>query len=456
MQDRIVDTHAHLDDKRFDTDRPEVIARAIDAGVSFIIVPGTDLETSRRAIELTEEYEPVFATVGVHPHEVDGLGDHFCDELRELASHDKVVAIGEIGLDHYRDLSPRPKQRKAFEAQLALARELDLPVVVHCRDADEDIERMLTDGLRGVLHCFSGSVGWALRAVNLGFHIGIDGPVTYKNATKLREVTGAVPVNNLLVETDCPYMVPLPHKRSERNEPAYVQLVAEKIAEIKGLSLEDVARVTSLSVSRLFGIPCADETSRIAYVIRNSLYLNITNRCPNSCVFCIGEQTDFVKGHCLRLEREPTMEEIKSAMGDVSSFDEVVFCGYGEPTERLDVVKEIARWVHDREKPVRLVTSGLGDLVNGRPIATELKGLIDRVSISLNTADARQYAELARGRFGDTAHPAIINFIESCKGNVPEIEVTAVDYPGVDVKVVASLAENMGVGFRARRYNGSG
>jgi len=339
----LVDTHGHLDDERFDADRDAVMERAIEAGVAFIINPGTDLDSSRLAVELAEKHDCVYAALGVHPHESGQLTDKACAVLRKLADHEKVVAIGEIGLDYYREFSPREDQREAFRKQLDIASELALPVIVHSRDAHAEVEEMLGEAgragkLRGVLHCFSGSPEWAQRAVAMGFHIGFDGPVTYENATKLRKIAAAVPDERLLVETDCPYLPPVPHKRSERNEPAYVRLVAERLAGIRKVSYEDICRVTGLAAARLFGIPSADESGKVAYVIRNSLYLNITNRCSNRCTFCTRQKNAYVKGHRLWLDREPSVEGIIAACGDISHYDEVVFCGYGEPTERLDAL----------------------------------------------------------------------------------------------------------------------
>jgi TatD DNase family protein len=454
----LVDTHAHLDDARFDADRDEVIARATDAGVAFIICPGTNLDTSRIAVELAEKHDGVYAAVGVHPHDALGMTAKDCDELRRLAGHAKVVAVGETGLDYHRELPAPDVQREAFRRQLELAAELDLPVIVHSRDAHAEVEAMLKEAsvsakLRGVLHCFSGSGDWAARAVKIGLHVGFAGPLTYENATNLEKIAAAIPVERALVETDSPYLVPRPHKRSERNEPACVRLVAEKLAHIRKLSTADVSRVTGLAAARLFGIPSADEDAKVAYVIRNSLYLNITNRCSNHCSFCIRQTSAYVKGHRLRLEREPTVEQIQSAAGDIRPYDEVVFCGYGEPTERLDVVKEVARWVKDRGKPVRLVTNGEGDLINKRSIALELAGLVDRLSVSLNTADAAQHVTLCRSEFGREAYGAILKFIESSKAGVEDIEITAVAVSGVDMNAVAELAKKMGVRFRARQYN---
>ncbi len=454
----LVDTHAHLDDPRFDRDRDDVISRAHEAGVAFIINPGADMPSSRKAVEIAEKHERVFAAVGVHPHEAKTLDAAALAELKKLASHPKVVAIGEIGLDYYRDLSPRDVQRDAFRRQLDLAAECDLPLILHSREAHGDVEAMLVEHaggkpLRGVLHCFSGDAAFAARAMKMGLLLGFDGPLTHENSSALRAVAAAIPVERALIETDSPYLAPLPKRKGDRTEPSDAVIVARKLAEIRKLSYADVCRVTGLSAGNLFGIPSADERAKIAYVIRNSIYLNITNRCSNRCTFCIRQSSDTVKGHHLWLEKEPAVEEVIAALGDVTPYDEVVFCGYGEPTERLDVVKEVARWAKSKGKKVRLVTNGEGDLLNSWPIAPELAGLIDRVSISVNTTDPAQFERLCRSEFGDKAHAAVLKFVASCRGIIPDIEITAVSAPGVDMDAVASLAAKLGVEFRPRQYN---
>jgi len=250
----LTDTHAHLDFPQFDGDREEVIERALAAGVRRIINVGADLASSRRAVALAEAHPPIYAAVGVHPHDAKTLTDEALAELLGLARHPKVVAIGEIGLDFYRDLSPREAQRQAFERQLALARELGLPVIVHDRNAHAEVMDVLRRrGLRGVLHCFSGDLEMARQAIEMGFYISVAGPATFKNAKRLPEIVRQLPLERLLIETDCPYLAPHPH-RGRRNEPAYVRLVAEAVADIKGLPLEEVARVTTANARALFGL----------------------------------------------------------------------------------------------------------------------------------------------------------------------------------------------------------
>lgn len=266
MSDVLIDTHAHLHDPKFDADRDAVIERMREAGVVAAVTIGTDLAASRAAVELAARYPDVWATVGVDPHEAAGFTADTLAVLRELAQSPQVVAIGEIGLDYYWDEAPRPVQARVFEEQLALARELGLPVVIHNREAHADTLAILRTwaanhpwrGQRplGVLHCFSGNVLMALEAVELGFLISLAGPVTFKNAKKSVAVAQQVPLEGLVVETDAPYLSPHPY-RGRRNEPARVRLVAERIAEIRGIPFSAVAHATTVNACRLFGLSTA-------------------------------------------------------------------------------------------------------------------------------------------------------------------------------------------------------
>jgi TatD DNase family protein len=261
----LVDSHAHLDFSQFDADRQEVITRAREAGVEMIVNAGAGLEASQAGVALAETYPQIYAAVGVHPHEAKTLNENVLEELRALAQHPKVVAIGEIGLDYYRDRSPRPVQRQAFQQQLALAAELGKPIIVHDREAHDDVMNMLrqwagevraTDhpiNQLGVMHCFSGDLAMAREVIEMGFYVSIPGPVTFTNARRLPELVDALPLERLLIETDCPYLTPHPH-RGKRNEPAYVRLVAEAIAQIRGIPLEHVARITTANAQTLFGL----------------------------------------------------------------------------------------------------------------------------------------------------------------------------------------------------------
>src|SRR3990172_1983306 len=277
----------------------------------------------------------------------------------------KIVAIGEIGLDYHYDNSPREIQKEIFKRQLALAIETGLPVVIHSREAKKDtLEIIKESGInKGVLHCFSGDMDMAEKAMAMGFYISMAGPVTFKNAKKPREIAKEIPDDYLLIETDAPYLAPEPF-RGKRNEPSYLVHTARTIAELRGISTEDIARITTLNAKRLFRIGQIQEKGEIAYKIRDSLYLNITNRCTNNCSFCIRFITDYVKGHNLRLLHEPTENELKSAIGNPSHYKEIVFCGYGEPLIRLDAVKSLSQWIKQNKGMVRINTNGHGNLIH--------------------------------------------------------------------------------------------
>jgi TatD DNase family protein len=254
----LIDTHCHLDFTQFDGDRERVWQRALAAGVAVLINPGADLESSRRAVRLAERNERVFAAVGVHPHAAATLDDAALDELRQLAAHPRVVAIGEIGLDYYRDLSPRVQQQMALTKQLELATEMHLPIIVHQREAADDVMAALRrwrsiaiDRPRGVLHAFSGNLAMAREAIQLGFCIGVAGPVTFQNARQLPEVISRLPVDSLVVETDAPYLTPHPH-RGQRNEPAYLPLVVHRVAELVSQPPEMAAAQLTATARRLF------------------------------------------------------------------------------------------------------------------------------------------------------------------------------------------------------------
>lgn len=252
----LFDTHAHLDFDDFKSDRDEVVARASRAGVSFIINPGCDVETSRKAIALSRRYETVYAAVGIHPNSTADAVPGDSAEISRLASSPKVIAIGETGLDFYRDRSPHDIQIRAFRGQLDLARSLDLPVIIHFRAVEFDgIELTgseLFTGVRGVFHCFGGSVGFAEKVVSLGFYVGFDGPLTYPKSDRI-EVARAVPLDRCLIETDAPFLSPQRY-RGERNEPAFVADVADKLAEVKQIDVQEVIGITTQNARKLFGI----------------------------------------------------------------------------------------------------------------------------------------------------------------------------------------------------------
>jgi TatD DNase family protein len=253
----MIDSHAHLDDPVYDPDRNDVIRRAFDSGLEAIVTIGCDLKTSRAAVEIADRNDRIFAAVGLHPHEASHADDETLEALRTLARHPKVVAWGETGLDYHYMHSPKEAQQEAFRNQVRLAREADLPVVIHMREAEADTFKILqsekSDRLRGVFHCFTSGASACREALELNFMISLSGIVTFPKAGELRAVAENVPLDRLMIETDCPYLTPVPH-RGSRNEPSFVRYVATKIAELRpSVTLETVTAATAENTRRLFG-----------------------------------------------------------------------------------------------------------------------------------------------------------------------------------------------------------
>lgn len=253
----LFDTHVHLNAEQYADDLAEVVERALQAGVEQMTVVGFNRPTIEKAMELVETYDFLIASIGWHPVDAIDMTDDDLQWIEELSAHPKVRAIGEIGLDYYWDKSPKEIQQEVFRKQIRLAKKVKLPIIIHNREATSDLIAILKEEgaseVGGIMHCFSGSVETAKECLELNFYISLGGPVTFKNAKKPKEVAKAVPLERLLIETDCPYLTPHPF-RGKRNEPAYVKLVAEQIAELKGLTLAEVAQATTENAKKLFAI----------------------------------------------------------------------------------------------------------------------------------------------------------------------------------------------------------
>lgn len=450
-----IDTHAHLFFENFSDDIDEVINRAKENGVDYIIVPATDLATSKESIELAEKYEMIYATVGIHPHDTKEWNDSLLLEIEKLTKHPKVVAIGEIGLDYYYDFSPKEQQIKAFKSQLDLANKLELPVVIHNRDSDVDMMEIIQSycgtGLKAQFHCFNGSLADALEFMKMNHFISFTGNITFKKSDGLREILKHIDLNHLMLETDSPFMTPIPY-RGKRNEPAHVKIVAEKISEIHNLSIKEVGRITSLNTFRFFGIGSAPETS-FTYLLDNSLYINVTNRCNADCTFCRRKEDPFLRGYNLGMKKseEPTADVYIKEIGDPKKYDEIVFCGYGEPTIRWDVVREVAKYVKANGGKTRINTNGHGNIINKKDITPEMKNTIDVVSISFNSFDSKQYAELMR--VSEDHFDEMKNFARLAKPNVKKVVMSVVSLDEVEIEKSRKVVEDeIGVEFRVRKY----
>lgn len=450
-----VDTHAHLFYENFKDDLDDVIKRAKENGVDYILVPATDITTAEETLKLCDNYDFIYAAVGIHPHDTKDWDDSLLSKIEQLAKHPKVVAIGEIGLDYYYDFSPKTQQIKALRSQIELALKLELPVIIHNRDSDEDMMEIISSycstGLKAQFHCFNASLNDAIEYMKMNHFISFTGNITFKKSDELRNILKHIDLNHLLLETDSPFMTPVPH-RGKRNEPSFVKLVAEKIAEVHNTSLEDIARITSLNAFRMFGIGSKPKVS-FTYKLGNSLYINVTNRCNADCVFCRRKEDPFLRGYNLGMKKseEPGADAYIKEIGDPKQYDEIVFCGYGEPTIRWDLVKEIARYVKELGGKTRLNTNGHGNFINRRDITPEMKGLIDVVSISFNTFNPGQYAEIMRV---DELHfYEMLDFAKKSKQFVEKVVMTVVDFDEIEIeKAKKVVEEEIGAEFRVRHY----
>ncbi len=254
----LIDSHAHLDIKDFDKDRSKVIERAVNGGLTNIITIGIDLDSSRSALKLAEQYDFIYATVGYHPHNAEECDSQVLDSLARIASEKKVVAWGEIGLDFFRNYAPREDQFRVFKQQVEIADDLNLPIIIHDRDAHDDVfeilKKMGKGERKGVIHCFSGDCDLAAAFVELGYYISIPGTVTYKKASNTKDVAASIPIDRMLIETDAPFLTPVP-KRGKRNEPLFVTYTAKEISRLRNITFEEVATQTAENAKTLFGLP---------------------------------------------------------------------------------------------------------------------------------------------------------------------------------------------------------
>jgi len=449
----VIDTHCHLDLLK-EQDRLEALN---DERLEYLINVGFDRKTIKNALKLAE-HPKVFIAVGFHPHEADRVTDEDLAWLEEVARHPKVRAVGETGLDFYKNYASKENQERVFREQIRLARRLGLPLVVHMREAEEETLRVLEEEkayeVGGVLHCFTGSYETMRRAVEMGFYISYSGIITYRNAERLREVVKRTPTSRILLETDAPFLAPQP-VRGKPNKPTNIFYTAEVLAELlPNTSLEDVDRMTTQNAKNLFNLGPQVKKNAVVYEINNKLYVNLTNRCNLHCAFCQRERDRnfWVKGHWVWVERDPSVEEVLRLVKDPSAYDELVFCGYGEPTLRFDALKTLAKAFKERgARRVRVDTNGLLFTFLPKERLKELKGLVDAFSVSLNAPDAETYERVCRPVQKD-AFKKVLEFIKEAKKLGFDVTVTAVDYDGVKLGEVEKLARRLGVKFKGRRY----
>ncbi len=450
----MVDTHCHLDLLK-GKDFEETIR---DTSLEYLLTVGYDRKTIKNALKLANEHKHVYCAIGFHPHEADKVSDEDIEWLKNLAlENPKVKALGEMGLDFYKNYSDPKKQEEVFRKQIAIARELGLPLVVHMREAEEDTIRILREErayeVGGIMHCFTGSYNTMKKAVDLGFYISFSGILTYKNAESVREVAKKTPTTRLLLETDAPFLAPQP-VRGKPNKPPYIWYTAKVLAQLlPNTSIEDVDRMTSENAKLLLNIENNGKKDTITYTINNKLYINLTNKCNLHCRFCQRERDRnfMVKGHWVWVSRDPSVEEVIKEIGNPARYEEVVFCGYGEPTLRFSALKEIARYVKEKGGRVRVDTNGLLFTFLPKEKLKELKGLVDIWSVSLNAPDRETYNKVCKPAQPD-AFDKVVEFIKEAVKEGFEVIATAVDYPGVDMERTKKLALKLGARWKARHY----
>jgi TatD DNase family protein len=454
----LVDSHVHLDMHQFKDDLDDVIARARAAGVGEMLQVCYDARSVDNTIALTRRYGEVYGALGIHPHDARDWDEAVENKIKEGLLLKKIVAVGETGLDYYRDLSPRERQREVFRRQIGIALYFRKPIVVHSREAFDDTIAILREEgaaeVGGIFHAFPGGVEEARQARELGFLIGVGGPLTYKNS-RLPELARILPSSAFVLETDCPYLPPEPH-RGTRNEPARVTIVRDRLASIRGVEPADVERAAEVNYARLFH-KRKDIPGAVAYALKGNIYINVTRACTNNCTFCLRNRRDnFFYGYNLNLAVDPTageMVEAATALAREGRHGEIVFCGYGEPMCRAADVLEAARALKSLGLPLRLDTNGHGNMINRRDIVPELAGVFDGVSISLNAHDRASYARLCRPDAGEKAFDAVLDFIRRAAASRMACAVTVLDCPGVDVEACRALVSSIPrARFRVRTF----
>ncbi len=452
-----IDSHAHLFDRKFESDLDRVLERARTAGVERIVTLGDTIENSKRAIALALRHPMILAAAGVHPHHARSWNGTTEEELRRFTETPRVVAIGEIGLDYHYNPDSAHIQREVFRRQLALAREVGLPVSIHCRDAYDDLIEDLEaeEGHRvgGILHCFTGNLADARKLIEMGFYLGVGGTITFPNAEPLRNVIRETGIDFVVLETDSPYLAPQA-KRGRRNEPAHLAYTARALADLTQHGYRDIARTTRYNTLRALRL-CRDLDPQTVYVWEGQIYINITNDCTNDCEFCHKQGEGVLRGVRLAFSEPPSEDYILECLEDetLETYDSAVFSGLGEPTMRLKTLLRIAKALRNKGKRITLETNGQADLHRETSVLDDLEGVVDTLRVSLNASNREAYNSLCHPEDPERAFDAVVSFLKHAKDRFPEVVATSVDLPEIDLEAVRRLAEDdIGVPLVVREY----
>jgi TatD DNase family protein len=419
----MIDSHCHLNLDHFEDDRDTTLARAVCDGVTAFMNIGYDLTSLRQTLELLEQYPFMFGAAGVHPHDASSYGAGLEAEVRGALEHPRMVAVGEIGLDFYRDISPRETQTDVFRKMIALSREKHEPIVIHCRDAfNEVIETLISEGgtYHGIFHAFSAGEAEARSVFQLGFHVGIGGVVTYRNA-RLAETVAVLPIEKIVIETDSPYLTPHPW-RGKRNEPAFVAHVLRTIARAKNLTVTEVDRITTENYLSAMGLTAA-ALPRPVYKIEDALYIQ---------------------------SAAATTEDIETVAAD--GIVEMVLTGVVDPLENLEHTLAMAARGRERGWRVRVNTPGFANQAAGRDVTQELAGIVDEVDVTLFGVNARQHDELAYPALGTEGWEVLRDFVRCSVASGIETVCEFVATPGFEPEPCREFARQLGARYDIRMY----
>jgi len=448
----ITDSHHHLSDPKFYGDLDDVVNRAREGNVK-IMIEGGGLERPQYLNNKSQlsNCENMYFCAGLHPHDAINFNKDVIEVILKLSEDRRFVGVGECGLDYYYDNSPREVQKEVFRRHLKLAGKIGKPVVIHARNSYKDLFKIIEDeGVEGMgllFHCFSGDDEDISEVLKLGGYISVGGVITFPNAQKTRRIVSMVPRDRLLLETDAPYLAPQA-VRGRRNEPLYIKYVAKEIASLWGISVDDIYFITTYNARVLFSIDI-DLGGDISYVLGNRLYLNITNRCTNRCSFCVRNFSDGIGGYHLKLRAEPLEDEIIDAIGDPKRYEEVVFCGFGEPLIRYDIVRGVSKYIKEGGGKVRVNTNGCAGLYTGIDTISYVAENVDVFSISLNATNDNDYNRICSPMFAN-AYLEVLRSIERAKELGKEVRVSFVAKSGSDLTNAKELANTLGVDVRFR------
>ncbi|PIE52889.1 hypothetical protein CSA37_04405 [Candidatus Fermentibacteria bacterium] len=446
------DSHAHLHFSHFDEDLDAVVRKAAAAGITDVMIPSVDVETSRKSAEIASAagYKSAAA---FHPEHLPSHEEAW-QELKSVVLKASVAAVGETGLDLHHRTFPFSKQLEWFHRHISFAQSISYPLIVHSRKAEAQVLSELPEnpGIPVILHCWNGDAELTEKAVARGFYIGAAGPVTYRKNRNLRNVIASVPPELLLAETDAPFLPPEPY-RGRRNEPAYTAMVIRKIRELmKGNhSIEETSFILWENAMRAFKLHPLNRRADIVYTYCGSVYINLTSKCQNNCSFCISRYQDGLDGYYLRHREDPSEELVLSTIEafPLESFGEAVFCGFGEPTLRPELLRKCAAVISARGLQTRLNTNGLCIGFLGRDKAVELMNSFDAVSISLNASGEKEYERICSPE-DKSAWNNLLEFIRLAKAELPSVAVSAVSGSGADIHRVQKLADRLNLNLKVR------